>query len=109
MHKAAKLGMMGWSILCFLGACSGMMNVASKMHGQMSDAEAFGAGLGLFFWLLIWFFPTAGMGIVALVTRPKPYPLSTAGLFSRAYLCPYCGKYQPEKENFCRYCGKAQS
>lgn len=32
--------------------------------GTMSDAEAVDASVGLFFWLLIWFFPVAGMGII---------------------------------------------
>jgi hypothetical protein len=74
MHKAARIGMVLWSIFCFFGACSGMVNVANKTGGQMSGAEAVGTGIGLFFWMLIWFFPVVGMGIVALVTRPK-HPL----------------------------------
>jgi len=76
MNKVAKIGMAVWTILCFLGACSGMMNVADKTGGHMSDAEAAGAGIGLFVWLMIWFYPTVGMGFIALVTRPNPAPIS---------------------------------
>ncbi len=108
MHKAAKYGMVIWSILCFLGFCSGMINVASKTNGQLSDAEAIGAGIGMFFWMLIWFFPTAGMGIVALVTRPKTPSVNPVAAVPPQHLCPHCGNYQPTKETFCRDCGKPQ-
>jgi hypothetical protein len=45
MHKAAKIGMLVWTLLCFLGSCSGMISVANKSGGQMSDAEAVGVGI----------------------------------------------------------------
>src|SRR5436309_9993726 len=107
MHIAAKIGMLIWSILCFLGACSGMMNVARTTNGQMSNAEAAGAGIGLFIWMLIWFFPMVGMGIVALVTRPKRSDLGTST--ASAMLCPHCGKYYAGPASFCPICGKEQN
>jgi hypothetical protein len=94
MNKAAKIGMLIWTILCFLGTCGGMMNVANKSGGNLSGAETVGAGIGLFIWMLIWFFPMVAMGIVALVTRPKTAanaPLSAASAMPS--LCPHCGKY----------------
>jgi hypothetical protein len=111
MHKAAKVGMLIWTILCFLGACSGMMNVANKSGGQMSDAAAAGAGIGLFIWVLIWFFPTAGMGIIALVTRPRmtAAPNGSVTVAPPTSLCPHCGKYYAGQASFCPYCGKSQS
>lgn len=110
MHKTAKIGMLVWTILCFLGACSGMMNVADKTGGHMSDAEAAGAGIGLFVWILIWFFPMAGMGIVALVTRPKEVVSSGPEVVAppSASLCPHCGKYFAGQASFCPHCGNSQ-
>jgi hypothetical protein len=97
-----------WSILCFLGACGGMMRVAnSNPGGNMNGAEAVGASIGLFFWLLIWFFPVAGMGIIALVTRPKP-DSNISGNNVPTSLCPHCGKYFAGKADFCPYCGESQ-
>ena len=110
MHRAAKIGMLVWTILCFLGACSGMMNVANKSGGHMSDAEAAGAGIGLFIWVLIWFFPVAGMGIVALVTRSKTVvPNAPFAATSSTSLCPHCGKYHAGQATFCPHCGKSQT
>jgi hypothetical protein len=74
LHSSFVLGMVSWSALCGLGACSGMMNVADKSGGHLSNAEAAGVGIGMFFWLLIWFFPTAGLGLFALLTKPKAPP-----------------------------------
>lgn len=110
MYRAAKIGMLIWTILCFLGACSGMMNVANKSGGHMSDAEAAGAGIGLFIWVLIWFFPMAGMGIVALVTRPKQTAETSAASIGvpTPSLCAHCGKYFAGQATFCPNCGKPQ-
>jgi hypothetical protein len=110
MNKAAKIGMLIWTILCFLGTCGGMMNVAKNSGGNMSSAEAAGAGIGIFIWMLIWFFPMAGMGIVALVTRPKTAanaPLQAAS--PTPSLCPHCGKYFAGQASFCPSCGKPQT
>jgi hypothetical protein len=110
MNKAAKIGMLIWTILCFMGTCDGMMKVTNKYGSNMGGAEAAGAGIGLFIWMLVWFFPMAGMGIIALVTRPKTAanaPLSAAS--PTAILCPHCGKYFAGQATFCPYCGKAQT
>jgi hypothetical protein len=108
MNKVAKIGMAIWTILCFLGACSGMMNVANKTGGNLSDAEAVGTGIGLFVWIMIWFFPMAGMGIIALVTRPKSAPIASVPVEQITSLCPHCGKYFAGRASFCPFCGKPQ-
>jgi ribosomal protein L37E len=96
--------MLLWSIACFLGACSGMMHVANSMNGQVSNPEAAGVGIGLFFWMLVWFFPTAGMGIIALVSRPKP-SIGTSST-TIVTLCRQCGRYFAGQAAFCPLCGK---
>jgi len=109
MNKLAKIGIAVWTILCFLGACSGMISVADKTNGHMSDAEAAGAGIGLFVWLLIWFFPTAGLGIIALATRPKSQAVALSPKSEVTTLCSDCGKYFAGTARFCPLCGKAQT
>ena len=103
MHTASKWAMILWSVFCLYGACSGIANVAEK--GKMSDAEALGAGIGMFVWIIIWFFPTVGLGIIALVTRPK---LKASSPESEV-LCSDCGKYHAGKTKFCPHCGKEQA
>jgi hypothetical protein len=106
MHTISKIGMLAWTVICFVGSCSGMMRVADRTGGNMSNAEALGTGLGMFVWLMIWFFPIVGMGIIALVTKPRekspqfPLPDST--------LCSTCGKYYTGAAHFCPHCGGAQ-
>ena len=33
MNKVAKIGTAVWTVLCFMGACAGMVNVANKTNG----------------------------------------------------------------------------
>lgn len=110
MNKLAKFGMIAWTIICFLGSCSGIMNVARTSQArQLGDAEALGVGVGLFFWLMLWFFPMVVLGIIALVTRPKLAPSVSTNLVSGPSLCPHCGKYFEGTAQFCPLCGKSQN
>jgi hypothetical protein len=79
-----------------------MMNVAnSAKGGRVGGAEAFGAGIGLFFWAMIWFIPFVGMGIIALITRPK-----TSARVDTAF-CGNCGANVGQQGRFCPSCGIA--
>jgi hypothetical protein len=110
MHKFAKLCMVGWTILCFMGTCSGIVNIARDSQGrELSGAESLGAGIGLFMWLIIWAVPMIVMGIIALITRPKTPPATAAVIGGPVTLCLHCGKYYAGTARFCPLCGGAQS
>jgi hypothetical protein len=109
MNMVAKIGMLIWTVICFVGACTGMVNVANHTNGAMSDAEAVGTGIGMFMWMLIWFLAMVGMGIVALVTNPKVEAPKTATAAPVANLCPHCGKYYSGPATFCPHCGQSQT
>lgn len=109
MNKLAKIGMVGWTILCFLGSCSGMMNVAHQTEGhELGSAESVGVGIGMFIWLVIWAVPMVVLGIIALVTKPKSQPGVVAVQGAPAALCPHCGKYFAGTARFCPLCGGQQ-
>ena len=114
VNKIAKIGMLVWTILCFMGSCAGMMKVAQQTEGrELGGAESFRVGIGMFMWLLIWGVPMVVMGIVALVTRPNT-PSVTAAAQPRfqmndGALCPHCGKYYAGTARFCPLCGMSQS
>ena len=85
------------------------MNLANRTKGgTMGGAEAVGASIGLLVWAVIWFIPFTGMGIVALVTRPKAARQSAPIDNPMATLCPHCGKYYAGQASFCPFCGKCQ-
>ena len=85
------------------------MNVAKNTQGKMGDAEAFGVGIGLFFWLVLWAVPMVVLGIIALVTRPKATAYAApAQTLAAATLCQHCGKYYPGSARFCPLCGGQQ-
>lgn len=62
----AKLVVIGWSIFCLWGALYGLNEISEKFDIE-DDAVAFGASLGLFFWMILWgvvVVPTALMGML---------------------------------------------
>ncbi|TEB11579.1 hypothetical protein Pmgp_01597 [Pelotomaculum propionicicum] len=63
-----------------------------------------GTALGLTFWGILWFFPTAGLGILALVTRPKEKVA-----LPETKLCGHCGKYFTGNPAYCPNCGEGIS
>lgn len=81
MNAFAKICMVGWTILCFVGSCSGIVGLSHGGQGQiLNGAEALGASIGLFMWLIIWAIPMVVLGIVALVTKPSAPSAPIAGL-----------------------------
>jgi hypothetical protein len=110
VNKIAKIGMLGWTILCFMGSCTGMVNIANQTQGrELGGAESVGVGIGLFMWLIIWAVPMVIMGIVALVTKPRTPPAVVAAQPGPVTLCSNCGKYFAGTARFCPLCGKSQS
>ena len=109
MNKFAKICMAGWTIFCFVGACSGMMNLSNSTQGhELSGAEALGAGMGLFIWLVVWAVPMIVLGIIALITKPAqtvppPIPIT----LPPPRLCSDCGKYYEATASTCPHCGSA--
>jgi len=105
MHKAAKVLMLLWTIFCVIGVIVGLANVSSTPQGDQYQqaGAAIGTALGLGFWAMIWFFPTVGLGIIALVTRPKERPVE---VLEKPTLCPSCGKYYTGSPKHCPNCGQ---
>jgi hypothetical protein len=109
INKAAKIGMLVWTCFCFFGSCYGIMNVSQHTQGrELGGAEAAGVGIGMFMWMVLWAIPMVVMGIVALVSRPKPQVQIAAAASIPASLCQHCGKYYQGQATFCPLCGKTQ-
>jgi hypothetical protein len=105
INKLSKLAMLGWTILCFVGSCSGIMNVSQQTHGrELAGAEALGVGFGVFFWIILWAVPTVVLGVIALVTRPTTTLVEAAPSFD-ALRCPGCGRPSSIDGSFCAGCG----
>lgn len=102
-HKICKWGAIIWTVFCLIGVVVGMANVSGMTAANEYEqaGQAIGTALGLGFWGVLWFFPTAGLGILALVTRPKEKVIAVA----ETKLCRHCGKYYAGNPTFCPNCG----
>jgi uncharacterized BrkB/YihY/UPF0761 family membrane protein len=108
MYKVIKFLIIGWTIFCLFGVIVGLIAVGSGPQ-PTTEAEkagaAIGAALGLGFWAVVWFIPTVGLAVIALLVRPRELE-ATVPAQAPATLCPECGKYFAGKQNFCPHCGK---
>ena len=67
--------------------------------------QAIGTALGLGFWGMIWFSPTVGLGILALVTRLRGKNVD----MPESKLCQHCEKYYTGCPAHCPNCGSGIS
>ena len=108
MFKLIKWLIYSWTAICLLGVIAGIISV-SEAPVPSSDAENVGAtvgvALGLGFWALLWFIPTVGLGLIALIVRPRGSQLQPP-VPETPTLCAECGKYFDGPQNFCPHCGK---
>jgi hypothetical protein len=104
MHKIAKILILIWSIFCAIGLIVGLVNVAGlKTSGEYEQAgAAIGTALGIGFWVALWFFPTAGLALIALITRPR----ERMQFLEKPKLCANCGKYYTGSPVHCPNCGR---
>lgn len=102
MYKICKALIIIWTIFCALGLIIGLINVSNiQPTNEWEEAGAtIGTAFGVLFWLTLWFFPTVGLGIIALITKPKDIKI-----VEKAKLCPNCGKYYNGNPSFCPNCG----
>jgi len=72
-QKIAKWVTIGWSLLCLLGVCSGILNVASKSQPTYSGYEGagqlIGIGCGMAIWFIIWAVIAVPSLVIWLLTR----------------------------------------
>ena len=63
-----------WTLFCLMGACYGMVNVASGPVPTNPYAKAgrgIGAAIGLSMWAVAWVVPVVGLGIIGLLVKPQ--------------------------------------
>lgn len=108
MYRLIKWSIYIWTAFCLLGLVTGIIAM-SETPAPTSDAEragaAIGTALGVGFWAVLWFIPTVGLGLIALLVRPRGEQSQGSGP-GPATLCAACGKYYAGQQNFCPHCGK---
>lgn len=84
LFNLSLLGMVLWSAICtfigFAGCASVSQTYQDSAKRPPEERDAFEAGaaigstVGMGFLLMLWFFPTVGMGVFALVIKPSDKP-----------------------------------
>jgi len=105
MHKVCKVLIIIWTIFCGFGLILGLVSISSIQTADVFEEAgvAIGTGLGVGFWLALWFFPTVGLGIIGLLTKPKDRSIH---ILEKPTLCSDCGKYYTGSPMYCPNCGK---
>lgn len=101
-YKVCKWLIIIWTVLCAIGVAIGLTNVASisTTNEFESAGVAIGTAVGLGFWFFLWFAPTAVLGVLMLLFRPK----AAVAVVQPMGLCPHCGKYHSGTPVFCPHC-----
>jgi hypothetical protein len=63
-----------WTVVCMIGACYGMVNVSTIPRPTDPWAQTghdVGVAIGLGMWAVVWVIPTAGLGIIGLLAKPR--------------------------------------
>ena len=105
MHKFCKISIAVWTAFCVLGLVVGLSSVGHiKTSNEFEQAgAAIGTAMGVGFWISLWFFPTVGLGIIALITCPKE--TVAVQVVQATTLCADCGKYYSGAPGYCPNCG----
>ena len=77
MYEAAKTLMVAWTLLCAFGLVAVLITVLDMAAAHVVE-RAFAEFIAVAFWLTIWAYVTAGLGIIAFVTKPRKTVVETA-------------------------------
>ncbi|MEN2984184.1 MAG: hypothetical protein ABDH25_04070 [Dictyoglomaceae bacterium] len=104
MYKVCKVLIILWTVFCAFGLLYGLYNVSNiePTNEWEETGITIGITFGILFWFLLWFFPIAGLGIIALLTKPKDKEIKVV---EKPKLCPHCGKYYTGNPYYCPFCG----
>lgn len=68
IHDAAKNLIVGWSLTCAFALIVALSKTMDMTNPVIRD---FAKVITMDFWVTVWAYPTAGLGIIAFVTRPR--------------------------------------
>ena len=68
IHVAAKNLLVGWSLVCAFSLIIALSKTMDMTNPVIRD---FAKVITMDFWATVWAYPTAGLGIIAFVTRPR--------------------------------------
>ncbi|MGD0749839.1 MAG: hypothetical protein ABSA23_00350 [Anaerolineales bacterium] len=111
MKKISKWALIIWSILCLIGICVGLFNLAKSSNAPQNNFEsagqAMGLGCGLGIWFVLWI-ALAGPALVVYLVSGKKESTKVEIVQTpiQSKLCPECGKYYVGQPRFCPNCGQ---
>ena len=104
MYKFLKWVIIIWTALflfSIISSCFTTLSDRSVSVDSIGVGSIIGTALGFGIVFVIWFVPTAIMGVIALLIKPKQkIPESPP-----PSLCSYCGRYFYGLPKYCPFCG----
>ena len=70
MYDGARNLIIAWTVLCALGLIAGLLKILNGPPTTTAQGALFQT-LTVSFWATIWVYPTAGLLIIAFVTKPR--------------------------------------
>lgn len=70
MYDGARNLIIAWTVLCALGLIAGLLHIlngppVTTVQGTVSQT------LTVAFWATVWVYPTAGLIVIAFITKPR--------------------------------------
>lgn len=70
MYEGARNLIIAWTLLCALGMIVGLLKILNGPPVTTPQGALFQT-LTVSFWGTVWVYPTAGLAIIAFVTKPR--------------------------------------
>ena len=70
LYAAARNLIIAWTLVCALGLIAGLLNILNGLPMPVLQS-ATSQLITVSFWATVWVYPTAGLAIIAFVTKPR--------------------------------------
>lgn len=70
LYAAARNLIIAWTLVCALGLIAGLLSILNGLPMPVVQS-ATSQTVTVSFWATVWVYPTAGLAVIAFVTKPR--------------------------------------